>query len=317
MLAVLLLAGAVYYRWPSSERSLPVAPQQAALAPPVPAEAKPPTAPPSFDIVRVGPDGRAVIAGRAEPGASVAVHDGDRTIGETRADGNGAFVVVPSAPLGPGGRELTLSAREPNGAELRGSGSVVVLMPPPQAAPATPQAGPVAPQAGPATVLLPDSAAPPRLLQMPTLAGKLQLNSVDYSDHGDIRFTGTAKPSAPIRLYVDNKPVGDTKADDGGQWTLTPPATVEPGVHQLRVDQVGAGGQVLSRVELPFQRTATLSAPSGPDQAIVQPGQNLWRIARRSYGAGTRYTIIYLANRDQIRDPNRIYPGQVFAMPAP
>ena len=44
-------------------------------------------------------------------------------------------------------------------------------------------------------------------------------------------------------------------------------------------------------------------------------GRPLWRIARRVYGEGTRYAVIYQANRDMIRDPDLIYPGQVFAVP--
>ena len=54
----------------------------------------------------------------------------------------------------------------------------------------------------------------------------------------------------------------------------------------------------------------------GEGRIIVQRGQNLWRIARQSYGAGPRYTVIYEANREQITDPGRIYPGQVFSMPS-
>ncbi len=50
---------------------------------------------------------------------------------------------------------------------------------------------------------------------------------------------------------------------------------------------------------------------------VVQPGNSLWRIARRSYGSGWDYTVIYEANREQIRNPDLIYPGQVFALPAP
>ncbi|MEO0545376.1 MAG: LysM peptidoglycan-binding domain-containing protein [Pseudomonadota bacterium] len=48
---------------------------------------------------------------------------------------------------------------------------------------------------------------------------------------------------------------------------------------------------------------------------IIKPGDNLWRISRRTYGAGIRYTTIYNANRDQIRDPSRIYVGQIFKIP--
>ncbi len=55
--------------------------------------------------------------------------------------------------------------------------------------------------------------------------------------------------------------------------------------------------------------------PVPPSRVIIQPGDNLWTIARHIYGRGIQYTIIYEANRDQIRDPDLIYPGQVFATP--
>jgi nucleoid-associated protein YgaU len=50
--------------------------------------------------------------------------------------------------------------------------------------------------------------------------------------------------------------------------------------------------------------------------AIVSRGENLWSISRRVYGRGVRYTVIYNANEEQIRNPNLIYPGQVFVLPA-
>ena len=49
--------------------------------------------------------------------------------------------------------------------------------------------------------------------------------------------------------------------------------------------------------------------------AIVSHGDNLWRISQRIYGRGTRFTVIYSANQAQIRNPNLIYPGQVFVLP--
>jgi nucleoid-associated protein YgaU len=49
--------------------------------------------------------------------------------------------------------------------------------------------------------------------------------------------------------------------------------------------------------------------------AVVSRGDSLWRISHVTYGAGMRYAIVYKANRDQIRNPNRIYPGQIFVLP--
>jgi nucleoid-associated protein YgaU len=74
---------------------------------------------------------------------------------------------------------------------------------------------------------------------------------------------------------------------------------------------------VVQRVELPFSRAEPASeGPAPVDRIVVQPGNSLWRIARRVYGEGIRYTVIYQANRQMIRDPNLIYPGQVFEVPA-
>ena len=48
---------------------------------------------------------------------------------------------------------------------------------------------------------------------------------------------------------------------------------------------------------------------------VIQPGNNLWRISRVIYGRGIRYSVIYQANKDQIRNPSLIYPGQIFTTP--
>ena len=49
--------------------------------------------------------------------------------------------------------------------------------------------------------------------------------------------------------------------------------------------------------------------------AVVSRGDSLWSISRAAYGAGERYSVIYGANHNQIRNPNRIYPGQIFVLP--
>jgi nucleoid-associated protein YgaU len=154
----------------------------------------------------------------------------------------------------------------------------------------------------------PTSAAPARR--------GLALDLVDYEDDGDMRFAGVAPPGSRVRLYVDQAHAGDAAADAEGRWNLTPATGLQPrpGLHTLRLDQIGGRGQVSARLELPFQREPRrLLEAEG--RVTVQPGHSLWRIARASYGRGTRYTVIYRANRDQIRDPTRIYPGQVFALP--
>jgi len=67
-------------------------------------------------------------------------------------------------------------------------------------------------------------------------------------------------------------------------------------------------------VETEPAREATLTIPA-VNTALVSRGDSLWRISRRVYGAGVRYTVIFDANQEQIRDPNLIFPGQIFVLP--
>ncbi len=69
----------------------------------------------------------------------------------------------------------------------------------------------------------------------------------------------------------------------------------------------------------PSGLAAVPEAPASPaTKAVivtVQPGFSLWRIARENYGEGILYVKVYEANKDQIRDPDLIYPGQIFTVP--
>jgi hypothetical protein len=92
-----------------------------------------------------------------------------------------------------------------------------------------------------------------------------------------------------------------------------------------------AGAAVASRLpqdvaaSQPLHANAATAVPDrGSSSAAVEPkiattivsrGDTLWRISRLNYGVGTRYAVVYRANRARIRDPNRIYPGQVFVLP--
>lgn len=311
-------AGAAFALWswlappsPSPEPAPPTAISAPRLAAPAPDHAPAPP-PPGFDVVRVSPQGEAVIAGRAAPGAEVTVHAGGDELGHARADANGEWVLTPDRRLPPGGQELTLTERDGNGTERRADGSVLLVVP--GNAPGA--------KTAPALALLAPSTEAPRLLQGPSPSGsgkaavRLGLDTVEYDPQGAIRFAGSAPPDAPVRVYIDNAPVGDVRAGPDGRWTLTPARPVTPGLHRVRVDQLAGNGRVAVRLEFPFQRVLLPEGALGEGRVVVQPGQNLWRIARRAYGQGVRYTVIYQANRDQIRDPRLIYPGQAFAVPA-
>ena len=288
-----------------------------------PAEAAVPK--PSFDVVRINPQGDAVMAGRAAPGSKVIISDAGKTIGEALADQNGDWVFVPSSRLPAGSRELTLAEQMPNGTETKGDRSVVLVVPP--ASSAAGQAGQAAGQvpgtrAGPlpALAVLTGPNVAPRVLTGPGAApgaanAPLALGAMEYDEQGEVRFAGTAPPGTAVRVYIDNQPIGGSVADQDGRWSIAARDALAPGEHRVRLDQIGTDGKATARLERPFtrQEMAAVHLPAG--QIQIARGQNLWTIARTTYGQGIRYLVIFQANRTQIRDPNLIYPGQVFALP--
>lgn len=270
-----------------------------------PAPARAPAAEPavpSFDVVRVNPSGDTVIAGRGAPNATVRILDGGVEIGSVIADGRGEWVFVPTSPLPPGPRELSLSSTV-NGKELH-SEQVVTLV--------VPERGSNAPAL---VVASPRSGGPSRVLQGPGItAGQLSLDIVDYDNDGNVVLGGHAPAGAVVQVYLDNKPIGRSVADADGRWQLTPTGKVAAGQYMLRLDQMSPDGKVAMRIEAPFVRSEFGPQDMLPGRVVVQPGESLWRIARRVHGRGMAYVTIYDSNREQIRDPDLIYPGQVFSL---
>ena len=144
----------------------------------------------------------------------------------------------------------------------------------------------------------------------------LAVETIDYDQAGEVAIGGTARPGRRIGLSLDGQPIGEAVVDATGRWEVRPEAGVEPGAYALEARQRGPDGKVEARVMLPFSRAGRIEELSPGEAVVVQPGNSLWRIARRTYGAGIRYTIIYQANQSQIDDPDLIYPGQIFEIPA-
>ena len=126
---------------------------------------------------------------------------------------------------------------------------------------------------------------------------------------------GRAEPDARLFIYLTNRLIGTAKVDAEQTWRLRPETPVAPGQYRLRVDDVDEVGKVLARIEIPFVRSDVTGPLLRNKYAIVQPGNSLWRIARRTYGTGLKFTIIYQENKEYIQDPDLIYPGQVFKLP--
>ncbi|MEM7519929.1 MAG: peptigoglycan-binding protein LysM [Pseudomonadota bacterium] len=158
--------------------------------------------------------------------------------------------------------------------------------------------------------------------ESPEVMENVAIDTISYSDVGEVQLAGRAQAEADrVRVYLNNRSVAELSVDAAGRWRGDLP-DIDEGIYTLRVDEVSVGGTVTSRVETPFKREApaVLAAATdgleGPIKAItVQKGATLWAIARDRYGAGELYVRVFEANRAAIRDPDLIYPGQVFDLP--
>ena len=299
---------------------------------------------PTFDVASIEPTGEAVIAGRAAPGATVELlRDGevhDRAV----ADKSGQFVIVPPR-LPPGTYDLTLRSKQADGTQAVSRQRVTTALEPrstdrPVVALVTPDK--------PTVVLSQPGASKPA-------TGAVVVETVEIEPGGKFHVSGQARPGAALRLYLNDTFVTSVTAGADGRFAVTINEGVAPGSYRVRLDEASGSGTVRARAEVPFNApditasVAQATAAKRPDSAapqqpqlaaagavvlpdsgssastVVVPkittttvsrGDSLWRLSQVSYGAGTRYAVIYKANRGQIRNPNLIYPGQVFVVPA-
>lgn len=325
-------------------------------------DADPTPAPPTFDVVRVEPDGQAVVAGTAAPGAAVTIYADQTPLAETTADSGGNFVAIFRAEPTAGPRALTLGAAGPDGATATSTDVVMMLpaapssdviatetaavpAPTPSASPATAATGQQPEPPGTAAETPAPTVAATAILRdggvevTPTAAAanpgappgrprQVSLAAISYATTGDVTLAGLGTAGATLRAYVDDRLVQEAQVAPDGRWSLSLDS-VAAGLYRLRIDQLGSGGRVASRVETPLQRDFPKAPPPRPDgspattpattpdstSVTVQPGANLWTIARERYGSGALYTQIFTANQPLIRDPALIYPGQIFTLP--
>ncbi len=177
------------------------------------------------------------------------------------------------------------------------------------------------------TIMLADSEGV-RVLQnggaAPQVVDNVSIDAINYDSAGEVALTGRSSGQSSVRIYLDNKAILDATVGADGQWRAELPE-IDTGTYTLRVDELDVEGDVVSRTETPFRRESVeaiqaLDLGGATERAAValitvQPGNTLWGIARDKYGEGLLYVRVFEANAGRIRDPDLIYPGQIFTVP--
>ncbi|CZT34718.1 LysM peptidoglycan-binding domain-containing protein [Rhizobium sp. 9140] len=272
---------------PSGEAAAP----SSTATPAAPAKTADGTDTPSFDVLRVEPDGSTVIAGRAEPNSKLEIVNGNAVVGTADVGGTGDFAAVFDKPLPPGDYQLTLRSTTPSGAVTAsdevatvsipkvdngqllamvtkpGQASRILTAPSELAAPA--ETAPAAPSgAAPAagdqaalqthepTISVPapaNGAMSPGVSAPGTPASPVAVSAVEIEGR-KLFVAGTARPGSTVRIYADDQLVGEGKADAQGRFVIDGELSLSVGQHVIRVDMVGADGKVQMRAAVPFER---------------------------------------------------------------
>lgn len=268
------------------------------------------------------PRGQAVVAPEPAPE--------DRTPG-TAAESPGeepATEPAGAAPeVGEAGQARPVLSGEAGQAEPRGSGATAEAEPG-----AVSRSGP--PVAGGEALtdeLQVAAAAPPGIPD----AVDVTIKAAE-AETGTLYVAGEAPAGALLNIYADGELVGEAQAGTDGVWLLQAEKEVPAGEMVLRVEaEFGEAPAPAAAAEASFLRhpdgivlepvvtaergegslVRASASPPMPTYVIIRRGDNLWRIARRNYGRGIRYGTIFDANRDRIRNPHLIFPGQVFVVP--
>ena len=284
----------------SDDASKMAEPQQAASA----ADAKSPVEDasiPGFDVLRVEPDGSTVVAGHAAPGSKLEILNGATIVGTADVGVTGDFAAVFDKPLPAGDYQLTLRAvgedgvaknsqevatvsvpKDPTGqllAMVSKPGTASRLLTTPDALAGVAQTAD-APASQPAAATSADVAsATPQTTSDATAAKQngaagLQVTAVEI-EGAKMFVAGSAKPGAVVRIYADDKLLGEMKADDKGHFVVDGQIDLAVGSHIIRADMLSEdASKVVMRASVPFDRPAgsQVAAVAGPVSAAATAG---------------------------------------------
>ncbi len=252
---------------------------------------------PTFDVLRVEPDGSTVIAGSAEPNSKLEILDGNNVLMTTNVDPGGDFAAVLDNPLPAGDHQLVLRTtgkdgktntseevatisipKSGDGSQLLamvskpGTASRIITAPSAGAQASANGAAGAASDAQPAapTASANETASAPAsggTQPGATAPADVMVSAVEIEDD-KIFVAGTAKPLAMVLAYADDKLIGKAAAGPDGHFVVDGVMPLAVGDHKIRVDVVDKDGKVLVRASVNFNR------PEGNQVTVAAQGGN-------------------------------------------
>ncbi|MER8674801.1 LysM peptidoglycan-binding domain-containing protein [Mesorhizobium sp. M0615] len=280
----------------------PAAPAvEAAAAPatPVPAPATPPAAAvaePKIVVEAVEIDGDKIfVAGLADAGRKVRAYANDILLGDAVTSPDGHFLVEATRDIPVGNYTIHVDGLDADGVKVVARAAVPFEREPGEAIAAVAPAEAKPAETKPAEAKLAEPAAP-AAAEAPAAPEPAPANVA----------AAPAKPAPAAAASAPAAPAAEAPAPAAPAVAEAPASPAAPAAEAPAV--VAA-----ATPDVPETVAPKLEHADGA--VIIRRHDTLWRISRRVYGHGVRFSTIYLANQDQISDPDRIWPGQVFKVP--
>lgn len=249
-----------------------------------------------LDAVDYNDKGDIIFSGRAKPGTAVRLYVDNGSVGDAIVDSQGNWSFAGNDIIAPGTHSLRADQIDSSGKVMarielpfqrEDAAAVAALNAPPQPEPPPAKSTEIPPPAQPEATQAQPTPQPSQPEQ-PEAQPAPQASEVAKSEP-EATAPAAGQPAPP-----EPQPQPET-TEQAAAAPTTPeaatPETAAPETKQAEADKPRSG------------------------KVVIQPGNNLWKLSRVIYGRGINFTVIYDANKEQIRDPDLIYPGQIFAIP--
>ena len=277
---------------------------------------------PEIDIIKVSPDGSFVIAGKGQPNSNINISNKGNLIDSSIVDSDGNWVVVSKENLKTGDNLISIDQINNNGLVLRHKQLFITKID--EHKKDQPLIISVPNKNGENINIIQQQSEKQKIYKVEddlVIQKKIKSNkkifnvkTIFFNENGFVSIQGKVNFGKKIELYI-NKKIMETIKIENSKWQYNSDKIIDYGLHDLLVVLKSDKDEILDKITLPFMRIEMPYNDVPENFILIKPGDMLWTIAYRLYGDPFKYIQIFEENKDQITNPDLIFPGQLFSIP--
>ncbi len=277
---------------------------------------------PEIDIIKVSPDGSFVIAGKGQPNSNINILNKGDLIDSSIVDSDGNWVVISKENLKTGDNLISIDQINNNGLVLKHKHLFITKIDKLK-------------KDQPLVISVPNKNGENiNIIQQPLEKQKIykvendlviqkkiksnkkifNVKTIFFNENGFVSIQGEVNFGKRIELYI-NKKIMETIKIENSKWQYNSDTIFDYGLHDLLVVLKSDKDEILDKITFPFMRVEIPYNDVPENFILIKPGDMLWTIAYRLYGDPFKYIQIFEENKDQITNPDLIFPGQLFSIP--